>query len=79
MRKVERRLRERIKDLEYEISELKRERNDLLDDRAKFRSHFIIRFKWWIELLGKVTRPDVAWLVENDAKWLQTFKKWDWQ
>lgn len=64
MRAIEKRLRERIKNLEQENDKLQKDRN-------KFRSHFERRFKWWIELLGKQSSPNLPWLIEDDAKFLK--------
>ena len=71
MTRTERRLKERVKELEAELDEIRR-------DRQKFRDHFVSRFRWWIELLGKDTSPKVSWLVEDDAKWLRNLKWWSW-
>lgn len=71
MRAIEKRLRERVKELEAERDALKK-------DREEFRAHFIQRFKWWIELLGSQSKPNLAWLVENDAIWLRRFERWYW-
>ena len=71
MRKVERVLRERVKALEEQV-------NDLRRDRDLFREHFHNRFKWWIKLLGDSRTPSLPWLVEDDAKWLRKFQAWYW-
>ena len=71
MRRVERILRDRIKTLEKQNAALEA-------DRQKFRQHFIRRFKWWLQLLGDSKTPNMAWLVEDDAKELQNFESWWW-
>lgn len=71
MRAVEKRLRQRIKDLEFENQKL-------MNDRRLFREHFISRFKWWIQLLGEQSKPNINWLIEDDAKWLKRFESWYW-
>ena len=71
MRAIEKRLRERVKELEADVRELE-------DDRRLFREHFITRFKWWIELIGSGKSPNLSWLIESDAKYLRQFKFWVW-
>ena len=71
MRAVEKRLLERIKLLEKEVTELE-------EDRDRFRIHFATRFRWWVKLIGNQTTPDMAWLIEADAKELREFKFWSW-
>lgn len=71
MRRVERVLRERLKELECE-------RDEMESDRVILRNHFSRRFRWWIELQGKGERPSLAWLIEDDAKTLANLKWWSW-
>lgn len=71
MRAIEKKLRERIKELEGEVSILENE-------RIKFRAHFVKRFRWWLALIGKGTNPNLTWLVEDDAKFLVNVEKWWW-
>jgi len=71
MRAVEKRLRERIKRLEREKSEVE-------GDRDLFREHFARRFRWWIKLLGEQSGPDLKWLIEDDAKEMRNMKWWSW-
>ncbi len=71
MRAVEKRLRERIKELEKENQEVS-------EDRDLFRDHFARRFRWWIELVGKQKTPNMAWLIEADAKEMRAMKWWSW-
>ncbi len=66
-----RRLRLRIKELEAEVDGIKQ-------DRKKFRDHFSRRFRWWIELVGKNSNPNKAWLIEDDAKFLKEVDWWIW-
>ena len=70
MTKVDR-LNARIEALEKEVSELR-------DDRNLFREHFINRFQWWVKLQSEKSSPNLAWIIQNDAKWLQRFKYWVW-
>lgn len=71
MRTVERRLRERIAQLETELKEVQQ-------DREIFREHFATRFRWWIKLVGEQTKPNLAWLIEDDAKYLRRMQWWGW-
>lgn len=71
MRAVEKRLRERIKNLEDELAKVKA-------DREKFRNHFAQRFRWWIKLIGEKRTPNMSWLIESDAKVLSEFERWYW-
>lgn len=71
MRAIEKRLRERIKALEKELEEVKR-------DRQKFRDHFGERFKWFIKLLGEQKSPNLSWLIESDAKFMAYAERWWW-
>lgn len=71
MRKIERQLRERIKDLTGTNEELSRE-------LEVYRQHFSSRLRWWIKLLGEGKTPSLPWLIENDAKVLHSVKSWWW-
>ena len=71
MRAVERRLRERVAQLEKDLSEVEA-------DRDLFRDHFTRRFRWWIKLIGDKQTPNMQWLIEDDAKELRGFKWWSW-
>lgn len=71
MRRVERKLRERIAVLEAELEWKSKE-------LEVFRKHFVKRFRWWIELLSKNTGPNLSWMIEDDAKVLHTLKSWWW-
>lgn len=71
MRAIEKRLRERIKQLEAELQETR-------DDRQLFRDHFARRFRWWIELIGSQSTPSLPWLIEQDAKEMRHMKYWCW-
>jgi len=50
----------------------------LENERRLYQEHFARRFKWWIELSRKNTTPDLAWLIEQDAKVLQTVTQFTW-
>lgn len=71
MTKIERGLRDRIKDLEARNQEL-------IQDRTRFRDHFSRRFRWWIALLGSQKTPSLAYLIEDDAKVLRGCEWWSW-
>ena len=71
MRAVEKRLREKIVELERQISEKDK-------DLAEYHRHFQKRFRWWIELLGKGGTPSLPWLIEDDAKLFHRVKSWWW-
>lgn len=71
MRAVEKRLRERIKELENKLQVVE-------NDRRLFREHFVNRFKFLIQVLGENKNPCAKWLIEDDAAWLQEFEKWYW-
>lgn len=78
MRAVEKRLRQRLKAAESRIEELHKDLSEIRTDRNTFREHFIKRMRWWIELMGQSKHPNMPWLVEDDAKWLQRFTWWSW-
>lgn len=63
-----------IKELKLYIKELNQEINELHIDREKYRAHFIRRFRWWIKLQSEGSTPNLAWLIEDDAKQLRNFK-----
>lgn len=71
MRAAEKRLRERIQALESQLEEIKQ-------DREMFRDHFATRFRWWIKLLGEQSKPNLAWVIEDDAKYLRRMQWWGW-
>lgn len=71
MRKIEKRLRDRIKSLEKELSEVE-------EDRTKYRVYYTRKFRWFIELQGKGTTPSMAWIIEDFAKFFQTVKWFNW-
>ena len=71
MRAVEKRLRERIKELEIE-------RNKIESDRQKFRHAFISNFKCSVDLLGKGETWRMEYVVKTLAEQLTRFEKWWW-
>ena len=71
MRAIEKRLRERLKALEQELNENKH-------DLARFQDHFKKRFRWWVKLVGDKSAPSLAWLIEDDAKFLRSVKEFWW-
>ncbi len=71
MRAVEKRLRERIRHLEEQLKETER-------DRDIFREHFTNRFRWWIKLIGEQSKPNLSWLIEDDARFLRRLQWWSW-
>jgi len=64
--------------LQARIDELVKENTELRQDRTLFREHFQSRFQWWISLMKEGKTPNMAWLIENDAKWLQRLAYWVW-
>ena len=64
--------------LQARIDELVKENTELRQDRILFREHFRSRFQWWISLMGEGKTPNMAWLIESDAKWLQRLAYWVW-
>lgn len=50
----------------------------LENERRIYQEHFVRRFRWWIELSGRNTTPNLAWLIEQDAKVLQTLTQFPW-
>lgn len=71
MRAVEKRLRQKIKDLEAELKEVE-------EDREKFREDFIRNFKEAIRLLGKGCSWSSSDLIERMSKQLRNYKWWYW-
>lgn len=71
MRAIEKNLRERIKFLEKELEEVKQ-------DRQKFRDYWAHKIRWFIEIHGKGSHPDMTWLIEDMAKFLARVKWWYW-
>lgn len=71
MRKVERQLRERVKELETELSKVRA-------DRDKFRDYIANKMKWFIEIHGKGQSPAMAYLIEDVAKFFARVECWYW-
>lgn len=71
MRKIEKNLRLKIKDLKREITELK-------VDREKFRTDFANNFRAALDLLGKGQAWSTKDLVERMAKQSSNYKWWYW-
>ena len=61
-----------------EITRLEKTICELENERSRYRDHAARRMKWWIELHGKQSSPSVAWLIEQDAKFLQTVSRFEW-
>ena len=61
-----------------EISKLNEKIDQLENERRQYRGHAVRRLKWWIELHGKGATPNLAWLIEQDAKFLQTVSNFTW-
>jgi hypothetical protein len=57
---------------------LNQEIHKLRDEQKKYQEHFARRFKWWIKLMGDSHTPDLPWLVEQDAKFMQTVAPFTW-
>jgi hypothetical protein len=71
MRKSEQRLRERVKELEAELDEVKA-------DRAEFRNYLVGKMKWLIQIHGKGEGVPRAWLIEDLAQFFQRVQRWYW-
>jgi hypothetical protein len=71
MRAVEKRLRERVKELEAELNKVK-------EDREKFRAYWVRVMKWMIQLQGKGETPSVSWFIEDLSKLLNRVSQWYW-
>lgn len=71
-------LTQKLKEAKEQIKLLEFEKKQIEDDRSKFRAHFENRLKWWIELHGKGSSPNISFLIETDAKFLANVKKWYW-
>lgn len=71
MRKVEKRLRERIKALEVELEKIKAE-------RQQYRQYFIGKLRWFLELHGKGQSPDMSSLIQDFAHFMTTVESFWW-
>jgi hypothetical protein len=71
VRKIERRLRDRIKFLEDQNKKLE-------DERDKHRIYWQGKMRWFLELLAEQKTPSMIWLVEDMAKHFQRCGKWYW-
>lgn len=67
-----------IKQLKEKIKRLEKEKDEILQDRVKFRNHFQKRLQWWIRLLGENKTPEMKWLIEDEAKFLNSVEHWYW-
>lgn len=61
-----------------EIRRLEEKIKQLESERTLFRTHATDRFKWWIKLLHDGQDPSLAWLVEHDARFLQSVSYFSW-
>lgn len=66
MRAIERRLRDRIRQLEDELKEAEA-------DRQKFRTYWAGNMKWFIEMHGEGKHPTMSWLIEDMAKFWELY------
>jgi hypothetical protein len=64
MRAVEKRLRERVKELEAELNKVKED--------------WVRVMKWMIQLQGKGETPSVSWFIEDLSKLLNRVSQWYW-
>lgn len=71
MRKVERRLRDKIKDLELKLSQVEA-------DREKFRQFMVSDLRRNIELCGKNQYLTASSWIERIAVRLQDVERWWW-
>lgn len=72
------RLRADLKWTKSQVDALRKERAELLDDRAKFRSYIAGKFKWFIELNAENKTPCMKWLIEDMSRLFNRVEKWDW-
>lgn len=70
--------RRRIKQLKAEIADLQKERDEFQADRNLYRDAFIKLLKWFIKCLGEQSQPNLAWLIEDMSKTLNSAKKFWW-
>ncbi len=68
----------RLRYKDEEIQRLNELVQRLENERSNYRDHAAKRMKWWIELHGKGSSPNVAWLIEQDAKFLSTVSSFIW-
>jgi acetyl-CoA carboxylase alpha subunit len=78
MRAIEKRLRERLKEKDEELAELRIELKTVEEDRAKFRMYIAARLKSAIETHGKNQYWCMNGVIESLAKFMQTVKHWYW-
>lgn len=71
MRKIEKNLRQRLKEKDEEIERLK-------NDRDKFRYAFIENFKCSVKILGEGKTWNMEYVVKTLAQQLTRFEKWYW-
>ena len=69
---------QRMRDDKMMIVRLEGMIRQLEHERSQYRTHAALRVKWWIELHGKGQSPNLAWLIENDVKFLQTVTSFVW-
>jgi chromosome segregation ATPase len=62
-------LRERIRQLEKDLDEVR-------FDRQQFREHFAERYTWFWQLLERGEQPSMTWLCKNDAAFVRRVKWW---
>ena len=78
MRKVERRLRERLRVSHNEEERLFAELYKVREDREEFRKFFADYFLWYIKLLSTNNHPRMTQLIEDHAKFLQRVEWFKW-
>lgn len=71
MRKVEKRLRERLKAAEKELSEVKA-------DRERYRNFFKAKFKWFLEIHGKNQTANTEYMVQQFAEFFTRVDSFWW-
>jgi len=70
--------RKKVKGLRYRIIDLERKILDLECDLGQFRLWFSTTFKWFVEIHGKGTHPNMGWMIEDMAKLMTRVKRWSW-
>lgn len=61
-----------------EITRLEKTICELENERRRFRAHASERFQWWTKLLNGKDTPSLPWLIEHDAKFLQSVSYFTW-
>jgi len=63
---------------QHDKEQFEKKIRQLENEQCLYQEHFARRFKWWIELIGKNSTPSLPWLIEQDAKFLQSVTQFTW-